>query len=317
MNTQQLVDQLARTPLSKILIFAVVLSVYRVATYKYIHNTAPHRREGAWKVVKGIGELFDSLIYAAVFIFMVIRPYAFQTFQIPTGSLVPTCMVGDFIGLNKAIYRYTEPKRGDIVVFRPPVEACKPEEIEEDGKTVKIDFVKRLIGLPGDTIEIRQGHVFVNDKPLWEPYRHYTSTLDSGRTFTILTGAERDAVPKPNWKLVRYNGELIPLNYTEFDANKFGGSYSVASKFGIEDPSEWPKARALPAEKIPPGHYLFMGDNRNGSYDGRGWGLVPKESIVGRAEFIWLPIPRIGKINYVDNGEKPAPNAEIEEFLKK
>ena len=84
----------------------------------------------------------------------------------------------------------------------------------------------------------------------------------------------------------------------------------------IFEESEWPKARALPAEKIPPGYFLFMGDNRNGSFDGRGWGLVPRESIVGRAEFVWLPLPRLGKIHYVDNGDKPLPGAEIEEFLK-
>ncbi len=318
METQQLVDQLARTPLSKILIFAVVLSIYRVATYRFIHNAPVHQRTGVWKTVKGIGELLDSLIYAAIFIFMVIRPYLFQTFQIPTGSLVPTCMVGDYIGLNKAIYRYTEPKRGDIVVFRPPIEACTPKDIDVDGVTVKVDFVKRLIGLPGDTVEIRQGHVFINDKPLWEPYKHYTYDTDSSHSkFRILTGAEREAVSKPNWKLVRYKGDLIPLNYTEFDANHLGGPYDVAQKFRIEDPAEWSKARALSAEKIPAGYYLFMGDNRNGSFDGRGWGLVPKSSIIGRAEFVWLPFPRIGKINYVDNGEKPAPNAEIAEFLQK
>jgi signal peptidase I len=317
MNTQQIVDQLARTPLSKILIFACLLSIYRIATYKFIHDTPPHHRHGMWKTVKGIGELFDALIYAAVFIFMVIRPYAFQTFQIPTGSLVPTCMVGDFIGLNKAIYRYTEPKRGDIVVFRPPVEACEPKDIEPDGKTVKIDYVKRLIGLPGDTVTIHQGHIFVNDKPLWEPYRHYTVAVNSERTiFRLLTGAEREAEAKPNWKLVRYKGELIPLNYTEFDANRPGGPYDVATKFRIDDPTEWSTVKALPAEKIPPGYYLFIGDNRNHSFDGRGWGLVPRASIVGRAEFVWLPLSRIGKIKHVDNGEKPAPNAEIPEFLR-
>ncbi len=317
MDTQQLVDHVARTPLSQILLFATVLTLYRIASLKFIYSKPPHQRVGAWRTIKGFGELFDSLVYAAIFIFMVVRPYAFQTFQIPTGSLVPTCMVGDFIGLNKAIYRYTDPKRGDLVVFRPPVQACEPKDIEEDGKTVKVDFVKRLIGLPGDKVEIRQGHVIINDKPLWEPYRQYTVPLDEARTkFRILEGAERDAVPKPNWKLVRYKGELIPLNFTEFDANHQGSSYDVAIKYRIDEPAEWPIVRALPPEKIPPGYYMFMGDNRNGSFDSRGWGLVPKDSIIGRAEFIWLPLGRVGKIHYVDNGEKPAPNAEIEEFLK-
>lgn len=318
MDSQQFIDHVARTPLSQILIFAIVLSVYRVATYKYIKSMPTHKRDGTWKALNGVSELFDALIYAAIFIFMVIRPYFFQTFQIPTGSMVPTNMVGDFIGLNKAIYRYTEPKRGDIVVFRPPLQACVgyPGQVEDDGVTVKVDFVKRLIGLPGDKVEIKLGQIIINDKPLWEPYKQYTQTDSEQKVFKILTGPERDAEKKPNWKLVKYNGELIPLNYNEFDANADGRGYSVARKYLITQESEWPKARALPAEKIPPGYFLFMGDNRNGSFDGRGWGLVPRESIVGRAEFVWLPISRLGKIHHVDNGEKPQPGAEIPEFLK-
>ena len=312
-----MIDKVARTPLSQILIFAAILTIVRIATYKHVLSTPHHLRKvtGSWKFLNGTGELCDALIYAAIFIFMVIRPFFFQTFQIPTGSMVPTNMVGDFIGLNKAIYRYTEPKRGDIVVFRPPVQACTPDQLEKDG-TVKVDFVKRLIGMPGDKVEIRQGQVIINDRPLWEPYKQYTLTDGEQKKFAILAGAERDAVPKPNWKLVNYKGELIPLNYTEFDANVLGRGYSVADKYMIYEESEWPKARALPAEKIPPGYFLFMGDNRNGSFDGRGWGLVPRASIVGRAEFVWLPIPRIGKIKHVDNGEKVQPGAEISEFLK-
>lgn len=316
MDSQKLIDHIARTPLSQILLFAVVLSVYRVLTFKYLRNMPLDKREGAWKFVSGGSELCDALIYAAIFIFMVIRPYFFQTFQIPTGSMVPTNMVGDFIGLNKAIYRYTDPKRGDIVVFRPPVEAVYEDQKDADG-TVNVDFVKRLIGLPGDKVEIRQGQVYINDKPLWEPYKQYTIPTDpEQKNFRILEGMERDAVPKPNWKLVKYKGNYVPLNYTEFDANMVGRGYSVADKYIIYDETEWPKARALPAEKIPAGYYLFMGDNRNGSFDGRGWGLVPRSAIVGRAEFVWLPINRIGKIHYVDNGEKPAPGAEVPDFLK-
>ncbi|MEI8282678.1 MAG: signal peptidase I [Armatimonadota bacterium] len=317
MDFQKTVDHVARTPLSQILIFAVVLTTFRVASFQFIKNTPTHKRTGLWKFFSSTSEFCDAMIYAAVFIFMVIRPFFFQTFQIPTGSMVPTNLVGDFIGLNKAIYRYTEPKRGDIVVFRPPLQACKgyPDQVEDDGVTVKVDFVKRLIGLPGDKVEIHQGQVYINDKPLYEPYKQYTKTEDS-KTFTIMTQAEKDMERKPNWKLVNYKGELIPLNYTETDANMIGRGYSVAEKYLITQESEWPIARALPAEKIPAGYFLFMGDNRNGSFDGRGWGLVPRESIVGRAEFVWLPLPRLGKMHHVDNGEKPQPGAEISEFLK-
>ena len=316
MDTQKLIDHLARTPLSQILIFALALSVFRVVTFKYLKDMPMHRREGTWKILHGIGELCDAVIYAAIFIFMVIRPFFFQTFQIPTGSLIPTCMIGDFIGLNKAVYRYSEPKRGDIVVFRPPIEACNPDQIDADG-TVNTDFVKRLIGEPGDLVEIKNGQTYVNGKPLWEPYKHYTQPLDPQYTkFKVLEGAERNAVPKPSWKLVKYNGELIPLNYTDADANRTGGPYDVAKRYRIEDPVEWANAKSLPAEKIPAGHFLFMGDNRNGSFDGRGWGLIPRAAIVGRAEFIWLPMNRLGKIGYVDNKDPKPANAEVPEFLR-
>ncbi|MBS1701700.1 MAG: signal peptidase I [Armatimonadetes bacterium] len=317
MDIQKLVDHLARTPLSQILILALVLSAYRVATYKFIKNAPIHRRDTTWKALNGISEFCDSIIYAAIFIFMVIRPFFFQTFQIPTGSLVPTCMVGDFIGLNKLIYRYTEPKRGDIVVFRPPVDACTPDQIDPDG-TVNTDFVKRLIGEPGDLIEIRKGDVYVNGKHLWEPYKHYTQSMNPPQNsqFRLLEGSEVDAYPKANWKLVKYKGELIPLNYTEYDANHLGGPYDVAAKYRIEDPAEWPKVRDLPAEKIPPGFFFFMGDNRNGSFDSRGWGLVPRSAIVGRAEFIWLPLTRIGKVGYVDNHIPKQDGDEVPEFLR-
>lgn len=315
METTQLIDHLARTPLSQILIFALILSVVRVASYKYLRSTPLHLRSGMYKVVSNVSELFDSLIYAAIFIFMVIRPFFFQTFQIPSGSMVPTCMIGDYIGLNKLVYRYTDPKRGDVVVFRPPADACRPEQLDKDG-TVNTDFVKRLVGLPGDLIELKKGVVYVNGKRLWEPYKHYTLTQDN-KNFTILEGGDQDAVPKADWKLVKYNGNIIPLNFTDTDANRLGSrTYDVSPKYAISDPTEWDKAKRLPAEKIPAGYYLFMGDNRNGSFDGRGWGLIHRSAIVGRAEFIWMPLSRLGKIHHVDNKDPKQSGDEVPEFLQ-
>lgn len=322
MFDQATIDRIARTPLSQILLIALVLSAIRVVAFLITQKVPIHRQGFGVKVLNFVSDLFDSIIYAAVFIFMVVRPYFFQTFQIPTGSMVPTNMVGDYIGLNKAIYRYTDPKRGDVVVFRPPARACNPDQIDEQG-VVKIDFVKRLIGQPGELIEIKQGQVFVDGNPLWEPYKQLTDPSSDGKSFRLLTPEQKAAWPKANWKLVKYNGELIPLNYTENDANSpnpisFSGgyTYSVVKDYYVTDPLLMNKLKELPAEKIPLKHYLFMGDNRNGSSDGRSWGLIERNSIVGRADFIWLPFSRVGKFRYVDNGEKPAPNATLAEFLK-
>lgn len=312
------VDKVARTPLSQILIFAGVLTVLRVVAYVVTNKTPKHKRGFGVSLLNGASDFSDSLIYAAVFIFMVIRPYFFQTFQIPSGSLHPTLQVGDFIGLNKAIYRYTEPKRGDLVVFHPPAIACLPEQLREDG-TARIDFVKRLIGLPGDLVEIRSGKVYINNKPLYEPYWHYSSQVPEAPGFKLFTLDETRSFPKASWKLVNYKGQLTPLNYTETDANSLYNhppSYATVDKFAISDPAEFSIVKALPAQKIPAGHYLFMGDNRNNSLDGRAWGLIDRDSIIGRAEFVWMPFSRIGIPHYVPNGTEKAPDAIVPEGMK-
>jgi signal peptidase I len=322
---QQLVDKLARTPLIYILLISAALTVYRLVVFRYQLKTPKHlRKSGSFRVLSGVGDLFDSLIYAGIFIFLVIRPFFFQTFVIPSGSMLPTLRVGDYIVLNKLIYRYTEPKRGDIVVFRPPAYACTPEQLLPDG-TVNSDFVKRLIGLSQEKVEIRQGQMFVNDKPLYEPYKQLTDGNDTpSYPFRLLTDAEKEAFPKANWKLVKYKGELIPLNYTEYDANSpvprsmtGNAPYSTVPKYVLNDPALMDELKKLPAEPIPADHYLFMGDNRNGSSDGRAWGLIEKRSVVGRADVIWLPFGRIGKPKISDNGTQPLPNAVFADDFKK
>ena len=104
---------------------------------------------------------------------------------------------------------------------------------------------------------------------------------------------------KASFKLVNYKGKIIPLNYTDHDANQESPAMSIADQtmpyfvgkeFVIDSARDMLDAMKAPAEKVPPGMYLFMGDNRNNSFDGRGWGLVPREWIGGRAEFIWFPL---------------------------
>ncbi len=323
-STLEYVDMVARTPLSQILIFSSALTVVRIVSHFVSTKTPKHKQGFGVKFLSGVSDLFDSLIYAAVFIFMVIRPYFFQTFQIPTGSLNPTLKVGDFIGLNKAIYRYSEPKRGDIVVFHPPAYACTPDQLRPNGDP-KVDFVKRLIGLPGDVIEMKNGVMYVNGKLLWEPYWHFADQTSQG-DFKLFSQAETAAYQKQSWKLVNYKGKLIPLNYTDHDANAEmpysenyrNKPYWVAEPYIIRDPAEnkSPAVRELPAQPIPAGKFLFIGDNRNNSFDGRAWGLIDRDSIIGRAEFVWLPLNRMGGIHYVDNGSPKAPDAIVAEGMR-
>lgn len=286
--------------------FVAVLTVIRIALYPILMKTEPHKRTGGYKAARFFNELLDAFVYAGAFVFLLIRPFAVQTFRIPSGSMWPTLEVHDFIVANKAIYRYTDPKFGDIVVFRPPVEATMESQREPNGE-VNVDFIKRLVGVPGDLIEVKEGQLYRNGEPVAK-YAHYNDERcvrdGSGECvfFKPMTEAEQDHMLKASFKLVDFKGSVIPVNYTEYDVNSVypnpgmsaGRPYSIAEKYAVSDPQDQEWLRKAPAVKIPKGYYLMMGDNRNGSFDGRGWGLVPRDSIIGRSEFIWLPLPRWG-----------------------
>lgn len=294
MDLNNTIDSLARTPLSIVLYWTLAFTVVRFAIFKPLITAPLHRRQTQLKFVKFVDETMDALIYTGIFVFMVLRPFVFQTFMVPSGSMVSTLLVGDYLVANKAIYRYTNPNPGDIVVFRPPKEACYPNQIDESGE-VKVDFVKRCIGAPGDLIEVHDNILYRNGKKWDEPYKHYTVPDPPGQfnTFREMTKDESDSLDKEDFKLVKYKGEYWPVRIRGDLVND--PSLSTVDKYALHDPEEMKKVKALPAERIPPHMYLMWGDNRLYSLDGRAWGLVSEENIVGRAEFVWLPIPHWGR----------------------
>lgn len=282
-----------------------VLTLIRLVLAPILERTPAYRRFGGFRLAKFVNEVCDAFVYAAVFVFLIIRPFLLQTFTIPSGSMWPTLHVNDFILLNKAIYRYSDPKAGDIVVFRPPVEAVGPADLDSNGEP-KVDFIKRCIGVPGDVIELREGVLYRNGSKVDEPYRTYSEcTREAGNNcldFRAYDEAERANMTMPNFKLVKSGDQVIPFNWTSADANsafaqptKFGDRmrpYVVAPKFVMTDLNEAARLKDAKPEPLPAGMYLFIGDNRNNSADGRAWGIVPRERIVGRSEVIWLPLNR-------------------------
>jgi signal peptidase I len=309
-GTKGVVDSLARTPLSMVAMFVALLTVVRLAGSPFLASTPVHLRGAEFYIAKLQNELLDAFIYAGVFVFMLIRPFGVQAFLIPSGSMWPTLHVNDFIVANKAIYRYTDPQPNDIVVFRPPLNAVNPDQKDDKGE-VKVDFIKRCIGTPGQVIELRKGVLYRDGKPdpLDDTHKNYSECTDQPRigecqNFVALTEAKKESLTKASFKLVKYKGQLIPLNYTDYDANSgmpmgaYGEDqppYNVAKDFEVADQAEAKDLINQPAQPLPAGYYLMMGDNRNGSYDGRAWGLVPRSSIIGRAELIWLPLNRVGR----------------------
>lgn len=274
-----LIDKLARTPLSQVVYFVAACTLVRLAIFPFLSKSKPHQRGGGYTFARIVNESLDAIVYAGVFVFLLIRPFCIQAFKIPTGSMLNTLQINDFIVANKAIYRYSDPKHGDIVVFKPP-------EIAKDPGQGDVDFIKRCIGIPGDVVEIKGGMLYRNGTMVPEPYVFH---LDyTGRPIPEMERAEYQR----DFKLVEYRGRIWPLTIAGDLVN--GELGRTREEFFVNDADQMRELLALPPAKIPPGYYLFMGDNRYNSSDGRAWGLVPRQDIIGRSEFVWFPPGRWG-----------------------
>jgi signal peptidase I len=217
---------------------------------------------------------YSVSFFPVILIVFLLRSFLVEPFKIPSSSMVPTLLVGDFILVNKFTYGIRlpvankkivplgEPQRGDVMVFRYP----------EDPS---LDYIKRVVGVPGDRIEYRNKRLSVNGQPV--PLRQVDDYLSKER-----------------------------MQFSRRYVETLNG---VDHEILLEDdaPAFVPPSRAYPhaqncnynmnglACTVPPGHYFMMGDNRDNSSDSRVWGFVPDENIVGRAFFIWLNLNELGR----------------------
>src|SRR6266702_23314 len=214
-------------------------------------------------------EYFES---AVVTVIMALFGMTFivQAVKVPTGSMQNTITIGDHLLVNKFIFgpgpRFSllpqrEIERGDIIVFKYPGNPNNPLDDERpDNIPFKTNYVKRVIGLPGDHIEVREKLVYVNGKPLPE--------------HQIISRDHDDLGATPELENNR------PLDIINDPPRKPGETYSVyfSDNKGVVT---WPE------HVVPPDHYFVMGDNRNNSADGRFWGCVPRDLVIGRAMFVY------------------------------
>jgi len=293
------VDKAARTPQGTIVFWVAVLTVVRLLIFLWSRKVPFHKRIGtAHGLGRMVNELLDAIIYAGVFVFLLVRPYLIQAFRIPSGSMVSTLLVNDFIVANKFVYRYSNPQEGDVVVFVPPKDGVLDKSGFDANGNVDEDYIKRCIGVPGDVVELHNDIVYRNGKPIDEPYKHYTQATNADQSKFVEIGERQAEVQDGHpmdFKFVNYNGQIWPVNIEGSLVNS--DSRFVAPKYYVDNNAQlMDKLRSLPPAAIPPGYYFFMGDNRNDSFDGRAWGLVPRASIVGRADYIWYPLSRISRI---------------------
>ncbi|MCK0140933.1 signal peptidase I [Aliiroseovarius sp. F20344] len=228
------------------------------------------QKDGLWENVKTI---FWALIIAGIF-----RTLFFQPFWIPSGSMKDTLLIGDFLFVNKMAYGYSkhscpfsscpisgrifagEPERGDVVVFRHP--------------TLNVDYVKRVIGLPGDKVQVKNGVVFVNgEEAVQTPDGTFSELKQPQGRFGNYPQCHNSPVGDGAECLKEKSIETLPG----------GVEHSVLN---IRDQS----SDNTNVSTVPEGHYFFMGDNRDNSVDSRvhrnrgGVGFVPAEYLLGRAD---------------------------------
>jgi signal peptidase I len=187
--------------------------------------------------------------FPVLFVVLVLRSFVVEPFQIPSGSMIPTLEVGDFILVNKFAYGLRlpvsgtkvvpvgEPQRGDVMVFFPPGDQRY--------------FIKRVIGLPGDDIRVANNILYVNGERM-------------SQEAAALDYLELEPGYQVMWEQLGDTSHLIRRRRR---ASEYGLNYHAV---------------------VPAGHYFMIGDNRDNSFDSRAWGAVPEQNIVGKAFLIWM-----------------------------
>ncbi len=211
----------------------------------------------------GIVETAKS-VFPVLALVLVLRSFLFEPFQIPSGSMIPTLQIGDFILVNKYEYGLrlpvlgtkilpvNDPERGHVMVFKEP-------------RNPNINFIKRVIGVPGDRISYTNKKLVINGQPVQEEFA--AQLRDSSGSYKL------------------------------FNESIDGKIHTIRKDNGLL------RRDAEGSWVIPEGYYFMMGDNRDHSNDSRYWGLVPENNIVGKAVYIWMHWPSWKQIpNFKNNG---------------
>lgn len=220
---------------------------------------------------KGTFREYSEALLLAVLVALFIRSFGIEAFKIPSSSMVPTLVIGDHIFVNKFIYglripltkirffEYRKPERGEVIVFIYPQDEHK-------------DFIKRVVGLPGDKVDVKGSDVFINGEIIKKQKLTVESDVADKRRLLVTGDPAFKTLPfVPGWQRTDYFVEKVgdANNIVQYEMGAFRQDSSYT---------------------VPDGHLFVMGDNRDNSSDSRDWGFVPYENVKGKAMFVWLSL---------------------------
>jgi len=292
--------------------FSLVLFLLSLATgLVWLLDHLVFRKQREKALVKGVGgEMtmpepgtvdYARSFFPVAFIVLIVRAFIFEPFRIPSDSMMPTLLDGDFIVVNKYAYGLRwpvinkkfldtgSPQRGEVVVFRYPPDPS-------------VNYIKRLVGLPGDRIEVRDDHLVINGQLIdqvdegrftdgcYLNIRQTSETLGE-HTHKVWSCRAPYGWSSPRDLLATGTAQSLPYCDRKRLRESPNGGYlcDESRSQGHRDANDSTFDRWLPADGVvPAGHYLMVGDNRDNSADSRSWGLVPDENLVGKATRIWF-----------------------------
>ncbi len=222
---------------------------------------------------------YAKSFFPVILAVFVIRSFLFEPFRIPSGSMIPTLQVGDFILVNKFNYGVRlpiinqkiipigDPQRGDVMVFHYP-------------ENPSVDYIKRVVGLPGDVLEYRDKKLYINEVEQKQQLQGDYNYVETGLNFVHTQRYSEQLGERKHDLLVNPDMPVLHIDAVIHFAGDENCTYSTN---GVRC-------------KVPSGHYFMMGDNRDNSRDSRYWGFVPDNQIVGKAFLVWMNFSELKRI---------------------
>ena len=214
---------------------------------------------------------YAKSFFPVILVVFLVRSFIVEPFKIPSGSMMPTLLAGDYILVNKFTYglrvpilntafvEMNKPARGDVIVFHYPPDTS-------------IDYIKRVIGLPGDHIRYQDKQLYINDKAV--------ELVSEGNYEYVMSGLNIITAKQYREQLDTVSHDILIHDFVaQYDADAIGAKFANNNEV-----------------VVPEGQYLAMGDNRDNSSDSRVWGFVPENNLVGKAFFIWMNFDKTSRI---------------------